>query len=89
TLLGERYAETVAITIRESQTLKDLQAKIAQQELETAAKSERDQLFQKLVDYDPTLSALLSARKASSSPGFTFILTTLKAVSALPLDAIV
>lgn len=62
TLLGERYAETVTTTIKESQSLKDLQAKIAQQELESAAKSERDELFQKLVDHDPTLSALLSDR---------------------------
>lgn len=62
TLLGERYAETVTATIKESRALKDLQAKVAQQELETAAKSERDELFQKLVDNDPTLSALLSDR---------------------------
>jgi hypothetical protein len=62
TLLGERYAETVTAAIKESQSLKDLQAKIAQQELESAAKSERDELFQKLVDHDPTLSALLSDR---------------------------
>jgi hypothetical protein len=62
TLLGERYTEMVTATIKESQALKDLQAKVAQQELETAAKSERDQLFQKLVDNDPTLSALLSDR---------------------------
>jgi hypothetical protein len=62
TLLGERYTELVTATIKESQTLKDLQAKVAQQELETAAKSERDHLFQKLVDNDPTLSALLSDR---------------------------
>src|SRR5690606_29514506 len=62
TLLGERYVETVTATIKDSQALKDLQTKIAQQELETAAKSERDELFQKLVDNDPTLSALLSDR---------------------------
>ena len=62
TLLGERYAETVTATIKESQALKDLQAKIAQQELESAAKSGRDELFQKLVDHDPTLSTLLSDR---------------------------
>ena len=62
TLLGERYTEAVTATIKESQALKDLQAKVAQQELETAAKSERDELFQKLVDNDPTLSGLLSDR---------------------------
>jgi hypothetical protein len=44
TLLGERYSDMVTATIKASQQLKDLQDKIAQQELETAAKSESDQL---------------------------------------------
>lgn len=60
TLLGERYEDEVTATIKESATLDALQKKIAQQELETASKAEQDELFQKLVDQDPTLAALLS-----------------------------
>jgi hypothetical protein len=62
TILGEQYKEQVVKQIRESQALKDLQAKIAQEELETASKTEGDDLFQKLVDHDPALAALLSER---------------------------
>ena len=40
-----------------------MQTKIAQQELETASKVERNDLFQKLVDYDPALAALLADRE--------------------------
>ena len=65
TLLGERYEEEVTKTIKESTNLAELQKKIAQQELETASKAEQDDLFQKLVDYDPTLAALLSDQNPS------------------------
>jgi len=65
TLLGEKYEDEVNSTIKGSGTLKDLQNKIAQQELETASKTERNELFQKLVDYDPALAALLSDRDPS------------------------
>ncbi|MEI9898921.1 MAG: hypothetical protein WDN31_00990 [Hyphomicrobium sp.] len=62
TQLGERYIEMVTSTIKASEELKALQAKIAQQELDTASKTERDELFQKLVDSDPALAGLLSDR---------------------------
>lgn len=62
TLLGERYTELVTTTIKASEALKDLQAKIAQQELDSASKTERDDLFQKLVDNDPALAGLLTDR---------------------------
>ncbi|MBC8065519.1 MAG: hypothetical protein H7Y17_11855 [Chlorobia bacterium] len=62
TIDGERYREEVTRTIRESEMLKQLQAKVAQEELERAAKTESNSLFQKLVDKDPTLAGLLSSR---------------------------
>lgn len=62
TLDGERYLDLVTRTIRESEALKDFQRRVAQEELERAAKSEGNSLFQKLLDRDPTLAGLLSAR---------------------------
>lgn len=62
TIVGERYLELVAETIKDSQALRDLQNAIAQQELERAADSESNELFQQLVDSDPNLAALLSDR---------------------------
>lgn len=59
---GERYLDLVTKTIRESETLKKLQAKVAKEELERAAKTESNDLFQKLVDKDPNLASLLSGR---------------------------
>jgi hypothetical protein len=62
---GERYVEEVTKTIKESDALKALQAKIAAEELERAAKTESNTLFQKLVDRDPSLAGLLSSRDPS------------------------
>jgi hypothetical protein len=62
---GERYVEEVTKTIKESDTLKELQLKIASEELERAAKTESNTLFQKLVDRDPSLAGLLSSRDPS------------------------
>jgi hypothetical protein len=60
TIVGERYREAVTATIKESVALKELQMKVAREEMERAAKAERNDLFQKLVDKDPTLANLLS-----------------------------
>lgn len=62
TIDGERYRELVTSTIKESNELKELQNKIAQEELERASKAESNSLFQKLVDRDRTLAGLLSSR---------------------------
>ena len=62
---GERYLEEVTRTIKESETLKALQAKVAAEELGRAAKTEGNSLFQKLVDKDPSLAGLLSSRDPS------------------------
>ena len=62
TNVGEHYKDEVTKAIKTSQALRDLQNEIAQEELHQAAKSERNDLFQKLVDSDRTLAALLTSR---------------------------
>ena len=62
TIIGERYKEVVTAAIAESEALKKLQNEVALEELAQAANTERDQLFQKLVDADPNLAALLTNR---------------------------
>lgn len=62
---GEKYIELVTQTIKDSQTLKDLQKTIATEELERASKTEGNTLFQQLVDRDPSLAGLLSGREPS------------------------
>ncbi len=65
TIVGERYLEKVTTTIKESEALKALQNRIAQQELERATQAESNALFQKLVDADRNLARLLSNRDPS------------------------
>lgn len=62
---GERYVDLVTKTIKESDALKELSQRVAAEELDRAAKTERDDLFQKLVDKDPSLAGLLSSRDPS------------------------
>lgn len=62
TILGERYKELVTATIKESEALKSLQHKIAEEELDRAAKSGSNDLFQKLVNFDRNFAGLLSNR---------------------------
>jgi len=62
TIVGERYREVVTATIKESAALKELQIRVAREEMERAAKTERNDLFQKLVDKDPTLANLLTGQ---------------------------
>lgn len=62
TIVGERYKEVVTAAIKESEALKALQREVAEEELKQAAKSERDDLFQKLVNADPHLASLLTQR---------------------------
>jgi len=63
TIVGERYRELVTRTIKDSEALKALQIKVAREEMERAAKTERNDLFQKLVDKDPTLANLLTGQE--------------------------
>lgn len=62
TIVGERYRELITAQIKDSKALKDLQSQVASEEMERAAKSERNDLFQKLVDADRNLAGLLTDR---------------------------
>lgn len=62
TVHGEKYLDKVTTVIKQSTALKDLQKKIAWEELERASKAESNDLFQKLVDADQTLAGLLEQR---------------------------
>lgn len=62
TIVGERYKETVTAAIKESKALKALQEQVAKEELEQAAKTQSNDLFQKLVNADPNLAVLLADR---------------------------
>lgn len=60
TIVGELYKEQVTATIKESEALKELQQKIAREELDRAKTDEGNDLFQKLVDADRNLAGLLT-----------------------------
>jgi hypothetical protein len=62
TIAGERYKEVVTVAIKESEALAALQREIAREELEQAAKSQRNELFHKLVNADRHLAFLLTNR---------------------------
>ncbi len=62
TIVGERYQEVVTTAIKESKALQDLQHEVAREELQQAAKSGGDELFQKLVDADRNIAGLLTNR---------------------------
>jgi hypothetical protein len=62
TIVGERYKDAVTAAIKESKALLELQHEVAKEELQQAATSERNELFQKLVDADRNLAALLTNR---------------------------
>ena len=59
-MVGERYQDVVTAAIKTSQPLIELQNEVAREELEQSAKTERNELFQKLVEADPTLAGLLT-----------------------------
>src|SRR5262249_46658058 len=60
TIVGEHYKEVVTAAIKESVALQKLQHEVAREELQQAAKTERNELFQKLVNADRNLAALLT-----------------------------
>ncbi len=62
TIVGERYQEAVTAAIKESKALQDLQHEVAREELQQAARSERNELFQKLVNADRNIAGLLTNR---------------------------
>lgn len=60
TIVGELYKEQVAITIKESDALKELQQHVAREELDRAKTDGGNDLFQKLIDADRNLAGLLT-----------------------------
>jgi hypothetical protein len=62
TIVGEHYKEVVTAAIKESKALQELQHEVAREELEQAASSGQNELFQKLVNADRNLAALLMNR---------------------------
>jgi hypothetical protein len=62
TIEGERYKEIVKESLTNSEILKKLQNEIAQEELKMAVDEKSNDLFQKLVDSDKNLAALLGSR---------------------------
>ena len=61
TIEGEKYRERVRESIQNSEVLQKLQNDIARQELKMAVDEQSNDLFQKLVDRDKTLAALLGS----------------------------
>jgi hypothetical protein len=68
TIIGERYQDAVRAAIKTSQPLIDLHNEVAREELEQAAKTERNDLFQKLVQSDPNLAGLLTNKDPVITP---------------------
>lgn len=64
---GGVYKDLVRESIQNSQVLQNLQNEIAKEELKTAVDEKSNDLFQRLVDGDKTLAALLGARSPSIS----------------------
>ena len=60
TITGEKYISIVTDTLKNSESLKELQIYIAQKELESVTDSGREELFQKLVYKDKTFANFLS-----------------------------
>jgi hypothetical protein len=60
TNFGEGYKDIVQKAITSSPTLRDLHEQVARQELASAAREQSNDLFQKLVDDDPQVAALLT-----------------------------
>lgn len=62
TIVGERYQEVVTAAIKESKALQELQHQVAREELQQATKTERNELFQQVVNNDRSLATLLTDR---------------------------
>lgn len=63
TARGERYEEKVKEVIKNSESLKELQQKVAKEMLESVTKDENKDLFQAVVDRVPGLTDLLTDRE--------------------------
>ena len=69
TAVGQLYLEEVTRLIKGSEYLKDLQHRFAREETERIAKESQVELFQTLVDSDPSIAQLLPGGSLVSLPG--------------------
>ena len=69
--MGQLYRNEVTDTIEKSEFLKELQRRIAREETEQIAKQSQVDLFQNLVDNDPSIAQLLPGGNLVKLPGGT------------------
>lgn len=60
TITGEKYLSVITDTLKNSESLKELQNRVAQEELKRVTDSGREELFQKLVNKDKTFANFLN-----------------------------
>ena len=70
TAVGQLYLEEVTNLIRGSEYLKELQQRIAREETERITEESQVELFQNLVDSDPSIAQLLPGGSLVTLPGY-------------------
>ena len=70
TEVGQLYREEVTRLIRDSEYLKELQQRIAREETERLTEESQVELFQNLVNSDPSIAQLLPGGSLVTLPGF-------------------
>ena len=70
TVVGQRYIAEVTSLIRSSEYLKELQHRFAREETERIAGESQVELFQSLLDSDPSIAQLLPGGSVVSLPGY-------------------
>ena len=67
--IGQIYKDEVSKIIERSEYLKDLQRRIAQEEMENLTEESQTSLFQGLIDSDPSIAQLLPGGSTVTLPG--------------------
>ena len=70
TVVGQLYMDEVTDLIRRSEYLRELQQRFAREETERIAEESQVELFQNLVDNDPSIAQLLPGGSQVSLPGY-------------------
>ena len=70
TAVGQLYMKEVTSLIRSSEYLREVQQRFAREETERIAKESQIELFQDLVDSDPSIAQLLPGGSLVSLPGY-------------------
>ena len=70
TAVGQLYTEEVTRLIRNSEYLSELQQRLARQETERIAEESQVELFQSLVNSDPSIAQLLPGGSVVTLPGY-------------------